>query len=198
MKQFTPPQITTTIQKPGTNLPAKQLLWPGYTNGGVFFDDLTSSTPYYCALNRLKLKDSSGSKAFWEKAQVAQSVYILDPYIVFEVMAKIRDHLMNSTYLQELKILCRASDDAGRINDTFEDLKKVILKRAKVPCVFELKQSNNLDPLHDRYAVLDDELWHFGSTVGGLHEGITSFSRGWSADEHKFLDLFNALWRGYE
>lgn len=48
--------------------------------------------------------------------------------------------------------------------------------------------------LHDRFAVIDDEMWHFGATVGGIHNKISAISRGWDADDHGAIDFFNELW----
>ena len=36
---------------------------------------------------------------------------------------------------------------------------------------------------HDRFAIIDDELWHWGANVGGTHHEVNAFSRGWSAHE---------------
>ena len=37
--------------------------------------------------------------------------------------------------------------------------------------------------VHDRFAVVDGELWHFGGTVGGVLAAFTAQSRGWSAHD---------------
>ena len=34
--------------------------------------------------------------------------------------------------------------------------------------------------VHDRFAIVDDELWHFGATVGGFHHGVNAATRGWN------------------
>jgi phosphatidylserine/phosphatidylglycerophosphate/cardiolipin synthase-like enzyme len=50
--------------------------------------------------------------------------------------------------------------------------------------------------VHDRFAIVDDELWHFGATVGGLHEALSAVTRGWDSDQHDALRFFNDAWRG--
>lgn len=57
-----------------------------------------------------------------------------------------------------------------------------------------------LDPgrypfVHDRFAVVDDELWHFGATVGGLHHGVNAATRGWSATAVGAVRFFGEVWR---
>ena len=43
---------------------------------------------------------------------------------------------------------------------------------------------------HDRFAIVDNELWHFGGTVGGGQPGLTAVSRGWPADVNGAVDFF--------
>lgn len=57
----------------------------------------------------------------------------------------------------------------------------------------------NLDPssypyVHDRFAVVDDELWHFGATVGGLHHGVNAATRGWNAVAVGAVNFFGEVW----
>lgn len=47
---------------------------------------------------------------------------------------------------------------------------------------------------HDRFAIVDDELWHWGANVGGTHHEVNAYSRGWSADETGAADYFKRLW----
>lgn len=49
--------------------------------------------------------------------------------------------------------------------------------------------------LHDRFAVVDSALWHFGSTVGGGHRGLTAASGPWSATETLGQEFFEDCWR---
>lgn len=48
--------------------------------------------------------------------------------------------------------------------------------------------------LHDRFAVLDDELWHFGSTVGGTHSKMNAATRGWDANATNAIQFFERFW----
>ena len=46
--------------------------------------------------------------------------------------------------------------------------------------------------IHDRYAILDSELFHFGSTVGGFEKHFTAYSRGWEVRKIQgLLDYLN-------
>lgn len=62
-----------------------------------------------------------------------------------------------------------------------------------------IKLKLTLDPslypyVHDRFAVVDDELWHFGATVGGLHHGVNAATRGWSATAVGAVQFFGQVW----
>lgn len=41
--------------------------------------------------------------------------------------------------------------------------------------------------LHDRFAILDDIMWHFGSTVGGAYRGFSAATRGWPARDLAYV-----------
>jgi hypothetical protein len=50
--------------------------------------------------------------------------------------------------------------------------------------------------VHDRFAIIDDDLWHFGATVGGLHHQVNAVSHGWDVEDHDAVDFFNVAWAG--
>ncbi|WP_274630121.1 hypothetical protein [Arvimicrobium flavum] len=47
---------------------------------------------------------------------------------------------------------------------------------------------------HDRFALIDDELWHCGANVGGTHHEINAYSYGWPAHDTGAVDYFERLW----
>ena len=49
--------------------------------------------------------------------------------------------------------------------------------------------------LHDRFAIIDRAVWHFGSTVGRGHKGLTAASGPWSASETRAMEFFETCWR---
>ena len=63
----------------------------------------------------------------------------------------------------------------------------------------EVHWKNDLDKrrfphLHDRFAIVDGALWHFGSTVGGGHHTLTAASGPWSAAETGAKQFFEQCW----
>ena len=51
--------------------------------------------------------------------------------------------------------------------------------------------------LHDRFAIVDEGLWHFGSTVGGGHRGLTAVSGPWPAAGTRATEFFDECWRSF-
>ena len=51
---------------------------------------------------------------------------------------------------------------------------------------------------HDRFALIDDELWHWGANVGGTHHEVNAYSRGWPVCETRAKEYFERLWNSVE
>lgn len=64
--------------------------------------------------------------------------------------------------------------------------------QCKITIKTDLKEDGKY--LHDRFAIIDDELWHFGGTVGGFHASVSAASRGWRASEHAAVEFFEMAW----
>jgi hypothetical protein len=62
----------------------------------------------------------------------------------------------------------------------------------QLPEHVEARQSRHA--FHDRLAVVDADLWHFGSTVGGGHHQLSAASCGWHMHAAGVATLFDAWW----
>ncbi len=60
-------------------------------------------------------------------------------------------------------------------------------RQAKDPINSDIQWKNGFQELHDRFAIVDDEVWHFGSTVGGGYTRFSAASRGWNAADLSVL-----------
>lgn len=86
----------------------------------------------------------------------------------------------------ELSLVCMQADDINRSQP----------KRQTV-CTIAIKTnltSGDFNYVHDRFAVVDNELWHFGGTVGGYQKKVSAVSRGWCARETGAIDFFKLAW----
>ena len=88
-----------------------------------------------------------------------------------------------------------------RIRDLFNAralaIKQGVPRRSGEPRI-EIKFTLQKDfpYVHDRFAIIDDELWHFGATVGGLHHHVNAATRGWDAEVLGAVRFFNEAWKG--
>lgn len=48
--------------------------------------------------------------------------------------------------------------------------------------------------VHDRFAIIDDELWHFGAAVAGLHRELSATTRGWHVNDCDAERFFQEAW----
>jgi hypothetical protein len=77
-----------------------------------------------------------------------------------------------------------------------DDINRSQPKRQTV-CTIAIKTnltSGDFNYIHDRFAVVDNELWHFGGTVGGYQKKVSAVSRGWCAWETGAIDFFKLAW----
>lgn len=129
---------------------------------------------------------------FWTELFDSQEVYIVDK------------HYSEAEYLQALRLLTERKDESvithlskfyvfchsefDKINSLRQseseqeqrlhiDIRIVNLAYAEKP-VYEI---------HDRFALMDGEIWHFGGTVGGVNSHLTAYSRGWPDHGDRFL-----------
>jgi hypothetical protein len=66
--------------------------------------------------------------------------------------------------------------------------------RVTIEVRFTLRQE--FPYVHDRFAIIDDDLWHFGATVGGLHNQVNAVSHGWDTDDHDAINFYDMAWSG--
>lgn len=143
---------------------------------------------------------------FEEAISTAQAVWIIDKHL-FSADGQEPDHSLRikkvvnwfcTDHMQTLKILTGYHDSKKIIVDAFEELKQLVIEnRDKLapPITIELSFAlSNANCIHDRFAIIDNELWHFGATVGGFHRDVNAVSRGWNADTHDAVQFFDTVW----
>lgn len=197
-------------------LPAKEILWPTYPGYG---DGGGSDSGIFPSLTAIKARRAAplpqALKAFVEAAWTAQDrILILDDYLFKP--EKDQDQSRQSRYDQILSWLPKdlVANDVRFLTKAHEDLPEqreieiqfqahaaAINQRAprragmvKIEIRFTL--GTEFPHVHDRFAVIDNELWHFGATVGGLHRLVNAVTRGWDADAVEALRFFNDAWNG--
>lgn len=101
--------------------------------------------------------------------------------------------------LRSVKILTGHHGSQKYIEDNFKQLQETVIElRGKLgtPINIELSFSlKDFNYIHDRFAIVDDELWHFGATVGGFHRDVNAASRGWNAETLRAVRFFDLAWQ---
>ncbi len=209
-----PPHLVNAATPVTRPCPQQRILWPtalGYGEGGgsdsVAFPRLTAIkarraacppealTAFvdaaWMALDRILVLDDFLFKA--QEGQSNQSRYD-------QILSWLPDGLVAN----EIRFLTNAHGDRAEqaaIRKLLSDRVQTINQRAprragvaKIEIRFSL--GKEFPYVHDRFAIIDNELWHFGATVGGLHSLVNAATRGWDAVTHDAVRFFNDAWKG--
>ncbi|WP_208596192.1 hypothetical protein [Vreelandella aquamarina] len=136
-----------------------------------------------------------------------ERVWVVDEYFLMPDQGKpddrilmILDWLHPGLVASDIRILTKAHDE---INEEMLQLfqlreREINQLQARRPKQCSIQVNTRLkvgfDFIHDRFAILDDELWHFGATVGGFHASVNAASRGWCAIDSGAIEFFEMAW----
>jgi hypothetical protein len=183
------------------DLPIPVIRWPaGWWSGNKQpYADRDSFPPIEDLRYRKKESMVLASIDFRLALRSAKRLWILDNYFDDKYGADFLADALLDSRLEELRIIGMTNINESQAKQRLEDLLEILELNAEgyVPVV-EWRQSSTRESevaIHDRFAVIDDELWHFGSTVGGAHRSINAYSRGWNATTTGAIEFFNELWK---
>ncbi len=124
------------------------------------------------------------SDNFLYKLIESNNSIFIDNHFLKESFNTIKNYILNSKnnynfpkYIT-ITIFTRKDKDNIDIGEKYEDERITI----------RVYNINKFDQeFHDRFAILDNEIWHFGAAIGNMYgEGFTAYSRGW-LDENNCL-----------
>jgi hypothetical protein len=136
-----------------------------------------------CLWPKKKLSEAEIAHSHWEPKvsdeffdalnAVSERFWVMDPYFYAKVGLASIWYALQHTSLPEIRVI------------SHEPLPNVWIaeRNARAPAKVNIKWKKGFHELHDRFAILDDEAWHFGSTVGGGYHRFGAATRGWDADE---------------
>jgi hypothetical protein len=194
--------------------PKPQILWPtslGHGDGGG------SDSGKFPSLTAIKARRAAnppdGLSAFVEAAWMAQDrILVLDDFLFKALKDQSRQKrydqilswLPDGLIASDIKFLTNAHEDRDEQLEIWKQFDKRIAEinqrtsrgagLAKIEIRFSL--GSRFPYVHDRFAIVDNELWHFGATVGGLHNLVNAATRGWDAKAHDAERFFNNAWEG--
>lgn len=137
------------------------------------------------------------SKNFYDSLQKSQSrIWLIDGYLnELDSRKKLESFLDifydKLSYINDIRIFFKSDtkrDDVIELLDIYNtELVENINKEIKYR-FFDYKY------IHDRFAIIDDKLWHFGSDVGSSSRCLNATSYGWDAEYFKAINFFTDLW----
>lgn len=126
-------------------------------------------------------------------------ILVLDPH--FDAIgARVLGPALSSSQARDVRLLTGGGDlDRATRERLRRALTQSLNQDQPIPRSVEVRWNANLDKrcfpfLHDRFAIVDEGLWHFGSTVGGGHPGLTAASGPWSTSETRAAEFFEECW----
>lgn len=136
-----------------------------------------------------------------------QRVWVLDGYFLVTDKNRKPDNrivtilgwLHERMAASDIRILTADHAEVTEFLGLFKDQEHYINEsqtRRDTRCLIQINTGLNHSPIdvHDRFAIVDDELWHFGATVGGFHASVNAASRGWSATHSGAVGFFELIW----
>lgn len=141
-----------------------------------------------------------------------ERIWIVDPYFLIPErglppdsrIVTILDWMHDRLAATDIRILTAEQKEVDESLIQFfqirEDELNVLNPRRHKRCSIQVNRrlKVNFKYLHDRFAIVDDELWHFGATVGGFHSEVNAASRGWSAVDSGAIEFFELVWKRCE
>lgn len=180
-----------------------RLLWPSITRTGVGIIGSKDASQFPIESDvRWRHRECKGGNAMrlvaFEKAVMGahRRLLVLDPHFDEVGVRALRDALEYSQANEVRFLTGQTADDTTpwrqelevRINMNRADRREVEVHWRKL-------RRNSFPFLHDRFAIVDDALWHFGATVGGGHPSVNAASGPWSAVHARAIDFFDECWR---
>lgn len=135
-----------------------------------------------------------GSSEFWECFDKSQNVLFADLFFdefcyerLFRQLNKIAANKdMNN---KDIRIYCKQANvvKLQSLHGEKQKKNKDVFKKFKITInSFAYEFS-----MHDRFAIMDQEIWHCGAAVGGMSGKLSALSRGWEDKNNILRDFFD-------
>lgn len=134
-----------------------------------------------------------GSSRFWRRFAESNDIVLVDMFFTIEQYMRIYHELrkLNKTLDKKPKIIhmyC-GPDKEKEILEVHNRKQKEHVSmynfyQVNVCCFYEYYN------VHDRFAIMDQEIWHFGAAIGGMHGKLAAFSHGWKDEGNLLHDYF--------
>lgn len=205
MKRFNQP--VTYPREQGSPL-KYEIFWCSEDGGRtVFPNDINCIKERRYSLNSVPLNSFSSAVN-----KAVERIWIVDEYFLMpsgnqnlsDHISTILNWLHNGLLASDIRILTGEHKEINnQIIDKFQKKAReinVLQPKRQKKCRIQINThlNKNFDYIHDRFAIVDSELWHFGATVGGFHNKVSAASRGWDAVDTGAIGFFEKIWEKCE
>lgn len=211
------PQIQTVAVQGAQRVLTPKILWPYWDysqNGGVGLDKYQEIDSDTFPSNEILYRNyqifteasgayinrgnpqgiSLGIKEFWDTFTQSADILFADAYFAPIHYRRLMLEL-NKLSNGRGGILQKRIHIYGRNN--IQLLRECASKSRKnypkvyMNCSIEIGElpSKGID-IHDRFAIMDGEIWHCGAAVGGMHGSLSAVTRGWQDTENRMKTFF--------
>lgn len=146
-----------------------------------------------------RAEDPVLSPEFQSALQTAAQVYIVDGYFA-ETRELAEEILWVATVadVKQMRIITARKAEFWALQDLADRWKREAQRSGTIELRTLPKRADGSALPHDRFALLDGTLWHWGATVGGGFSGLNACSFGWSAKRTGAAVWFKELWERTE
>jgi hypothetical protein len=203
------PQIDVTEGERGTSsIAGPQIVWPTMLLGERGYEEGDArrfpNNDEYHARRKLGIGGAMSTEFRSAVRRARDRIWVLDDYLFAndKSVERLIDALFD-TAATDIKLATTDKTGAKKWALYLKTLEPDFQQRnpatrIRVSLNLRKMQLRDVVDVHDRFAVIDDVLWHCGATIGGLHDAINAITFGWSVHETKAVEFFDQLWKVLE
>lgn len=140
--------------------------------------------------------DPAFSPRFAEAIATAGRVWVIDGYLSDEPdVAEELFLIVTGADVEQTRVITSRQDRWDEVRRCAERYNTESRRSARIELGFVSSREKGFGALpHDRFALVDEVLWHWGATVGGGYSGINACSYGWNGSFRGVSRWFDELW----
>lgn len=143
---------------------------------------------------------SPGDARFWKflKSCSANEIYFLDAYFSSKNLLRLCEVLKDmdrqcDRRLTDICIYTVIGHEWDGLRGVFDELLKDGVRFEKMTLTICCLNAALSGKLHDRFALLGKNLWHFGASAGAMHTNINAYSGPWLDKNGKCLEFMREI-----
>lgn len=137
---------------------------------------------------------SLGIREFWEAFYKSTDILFADSYFApihyCRMMLELEKGIKKLNCIKNKIITIFAENDINSLRACANEYKnKHPQIYANCSITIRYLPCDKLD-VHDRFAIMDGEIWHCGAAVGGMHGSLNAVTRGWEDKNNSLRNFF--------